>query len=138
MACFPWPPNECMSWSASTLRVWRRLIMSHIDLWSCRARACAALSSTSAPDCTARLSLSKNRFPGSRAAVSFLRSWVTMRGRAREDSAVTASSVRAATKEPRSKTEASGELTLPTESGCWRTTTLASSSSRVPSPGALL
>ena len=51
-----------------------------------------------------------------------------MRGRASEISAVIASSVRAETKEPKSKTEDMGELTLPCASGCWRTTTRASES----------
>ena len=60
-----------------------------------------------------------------------------MRGFALVISAVMASSVSAEVKLPRSKMVDIGELTLPLGSGCWRTTTRASSSMRVAMLGAL-
>ena len=127
------PPPEkergLLASAGSTPRVCRLLMI--LQSWLCIASwsTWRPLSSASWLDWIPRLSLSKKRFCGSSAPEpSFLRCWVQILGRASVISAVSASSVSAVAKEPRSKTLLIGEMTLPAASGCSRTRTRASSS----------
>ena len=113
----------------SALRVCRLLMILHSWLCIASASTCFELSSTSALDWIPRDSVSKKSACGSSAPpCSFFRCCVNSRGRAFVISAMSASSVSAVAKLPRSKTFAIGEMQLPAASGCSRTSTRASSS----------